>query len=82
VKFHRMKLAAKGSGEIFDQLAQSQLDMARGDCGTLKPLSLSTSQLAKVAQSQPTTMDALEGLIGQRHAERFGPAFLDIIAAA
>jgi ATP-dependent DNA helicase RecQ len=57
-----------------------QADLARGDTGHDKPMSCSSSQLAKVAQSPPERA-ALDRILGARHAERFADAFLEVLRA-
>lgn len=78
----RRKLAGRTAGTVYDRLLEVQADLARGTDGTDKPLSCSASQLAKVAQMRPVDGTALERLLGDRKAERFGPAFLDVLREA
>ena len=79
----RRKLAARaGAGSVYDALLEVQGQLARGDCGTLKPLSCSASLLAKVAQMRPEDAAGLERLLGERRAERFAAAFLDVLRGA
>lgn len=78
----RRKLAGRDSGEIYDQLSEAQATLARGSDGHDKPLSCSSSLLAKVAQSKPDDTAAMTRLLGERRAERFGAAFLDILHAS
>ena len=78
----RRKLAGKDAGAIYDQLLAVQAELARGSDGTDKPLSCSASQLAKVAQLRGGDDATLERLLGDRKAERFGPAFLDVLRDA
>ncbi|WP_417258369.1 DNA helicase RecQ [Celeribacter sp.] len=78
----RRKLATSGGGDLFDQLQEIQTQLSRGDCGTLKPVTLTSAQIARVVKLRPRDLDALARLIGERPAERFGPAFLDAILAA
>ncbi len=78
----RRKLAGRGSGQVYDRLMEVQADLARGTEGTDKPLSCSASQLAKVAQMRPDDERGLERLLGDRKAERFGAAFLDVLREA
>lgn len=78
----RRKLAGRAAGTLFDRLHQVQTDLARGEGGIDKPLSCSTSQLAKVAETRPRDMGALERLLGERRAERFGAAFLQVLSQA
>ncbi|MDE4144965.1 MAG: DNA helicase RecQ [Pseudophaeobacter sp. bin_em_oilr2.035] len=79
----RRKLATReGAGSLFDALLEVQGQLARGECGTLKPLSCSASLLAKVAQMRPGDEAGLERLLGERRAERFAAAFLDVLRGA
>ncbi|MGB3244945.1 MAG: DNA helicase RecQ [Sulfitobacter sp.] len=78
----RRKLAGRDAGQIYDQLLQVQAELARGAAGTDKPLSCSASQLAKIAQMRGADEGMLEKLLGDRRADRFGPAFLDVLRDA
>lgn len=75
----RRKLAGREAGSIFDRLLAVQADLARGAEGAEKPLSCSASLLAKVAQLRNADPSTLERILGGRRAERFGPAFLDVL---
>lgn len=76
----RRKLAGRSAGSVYDRLLEVQADLARGEGGTEKPLSCSASLLAKVAQMHNADDAALERLLGERRAERFGAAFLHILS--
>ncbi|THD85741.1 DNA helicase RecQ [Aliigemmobacter aestuarii] len=78
----RMRLAGKPAGALFDRLAEAQLRLMRGEDGTGKPLSLSQSALRKIAEARPSTLSDLDrvGDLGPAKLERFGPAFLAVIA--
>ncbi|MDA7427736.1 DNA helicase RecQ [Primorskyibacter aestuariivivens] len=78
----RRKLAGRAAGDVYDRLLEVQSDLARGQCGTEKPLSCSASQLAKLASSRPSVPEELERLLGEKRAERFGAAFLDVLREA
>jgi ATP-dependent DNA helicase RecQ len=78
----RRKLAGRDAGTVYDQLLQVQADLARGEAGTEKPLSCSASLLAKVAQLRNADETAIERLLGERRASRFGSAFLDVLREA
>ena len=78
----RRKLAVRDRGDIYDQLLEKQTELSRGADGIDKPLSCSASQLAKVAQLRPDDRHGLERVLGERRAERFGDAFLDVLRAA
>ncbi len=78
----RRKLAGKDAGNVYDRLLEVQADLTRGPEGMDKPLSCSASQLAKVAQLRGGDGTAIERLLGDRKAERFGAAFLDVLREA
>ena len=78
----RQKLAGRSEGTIYDRLLECQADLSRGPEGTDKPMSCSASQLAKVASQKPRDAAAITRIIGDRHADRFGDAFLDILREA
>ncbi len=74
----RRKLAGRAEGELYDRLLSVQNDLARGDAGTDKPMTCTSAQLAKVARARADAAD-IARILGDRHAERFGPAFLEIL---
>ncbi len=78
----RLRLAGSNAGAIYDQLVEAQTRLARGQDGTEKPLSCSASQLSKVAQLRNADAVALERVLGDRRAERFAAAFLDVLRTA
>ena len=78
----RRKLAGRTAGDLYDQLMQVQADLAHGPEGIDRPLSCSASLLAKVASQRPRTAQDMTRLLGEKYAERFGPAFLDVLRAA
>jgi ATP-dependent DNA helicase RecQ len=77
----RRKLAGRPEGALYDRLAEVSRDLARGECGTLRPLSCSNGALRQIAERRPATLEALERLPGMdaQRAERFGAAFLDVL---
>ena len=78
----RRKLAGRAAGGVYDQLLEAQSELARGADGVEKPLSCTASQLAKVAQLRGDDSRGIEHVLGERRAERFGAAFLDVLRAA
>ncbi|WP_299838089.1 DNA helicase RecQ [uncultured Jannaschia sp.] len=74
----RRKLAGRGEAAVYDRLLSVQNDLTRGATGLEKPMSCSSSQLAKVARARPDA-DDIARILGTRHAERFGDAFLEIL---
>ncbi|MDA7423535.1 DNA helicase RecQ [Thalassococcus lentus] len=78
----RRKLAARGAGEVFDALMQAQAELIRGADGTDKPMSCNASMLAKLAETRPDCENSIARILGDRKAERFGTAFLEILRDA
>ena len=78
----RRKIAGRPEGTLYDRLLAAQADLARGAGGVEKPLSCSAALLAKVAQLRPRDAREMERLLGDKRAERFGPAFLDVLRDA
>ncbi|MGB0853450.1 MAG: DNA helicase RecQ [Pikeienuella sp.] len=78
----RIRAAANGSGALFDALQAAQLELARGVDGTEKQLSCTRATIAKIAEVQPTSPEALGAVqgMGQQKVERFGTVFLALIA--
>lgn len=77
----RRKLAGKATATLYDQLLEVQVRLQRGETGLEKPLSCTASMLAKLAQMRPSDVAGIAALIGEKKANRFGPAFLDVFAA-
>ena len=75
----RRKLAGRDAGSIYDRLLEVQAELTRGEGGIDKPLTCSASMLAKVAQMRSGDADAMNRLLGERRAERFTAAFLDVL---
>ncbi|GHG83916.1 DNA helicase RecQ [Pseudodonghicola xiamenensis] len=78
----RRKLAGHDAGSLYDRLLEAQADLARGEAGTEKPMSCSAAELAKLAKMRPRDHGDLVRLLGERRADRFGPAFLDVLRDA
>jgi len=78
----RAKLAGRDEGTLYDRLLEVQADLSRGPDGTDKPMSCSASLLARVARQKPRDESAMARLLGDRYADRFGAAFLDVITDA
>jgi ATP-dependent DNA helicase RecQ len=78
----RRKIAGRSEATLYDRLLAAQADLARGSQGVDKPLSCSAALLAKVAQLRPRDAREMERLLGDKRAERFGPAFLDVLRDA
>ncbi|KPA20398.1 ATP-dependent DNA helicase RecQ [Shimia sp. SK013] len=78
----RRKIAGRGDATLYDQLLEAQSQLLRGPEGIDKPMSCSASLLAKVASARPRDADNMVRLLGDRRAERFGNAFLDVLRDA
>ena len=78
----RMRLAGRPEGALFDRLAEVQLALVRGEDGTEKFLSCTHSTLRQIAERRPTTLDDLARLqgMGEQKTDRFGAAFLAVLA--
>ena len=79
----RMKLAGREAGTLYDALEAAQRDLMRGADGHDRYLNCTASTLRRIAETKPRTAADLEriGGLGAAKLERFGPAFLAIIAA-
>ena len=75
----RRKLATSGAGAVYDALMEAQATLVRGADGTDKPLSCSASLLGKLAESRPKTPEAMARILGEKRADRFGEAFLEVL---
>jgi ATP-dependent DNA helicase RecQ len=78
----RRKLAGRAQGQVYDRLLRTQAELARGAAGTDKPMSCPAPLLARVASLRQADIDTLTRLMGERLAERFGPAFLEVLHEA
>ncbi|MBO9407131.1 DNA helicase RecQ [Shimia sp. R9_1] len=78
----RRKIAGRQDADLYDQLLEAQSRLMRGPNGIDKPMSCSASLLAKVASLKPRTSQDMERLLGDRRADRFGAAFLDVLHQA
>jgi ATP-dependent DNA helicase RecQ len=78
----RRRLAGQEGGAVFDRLMEASRDLARGPDGTGKPMSLSASVIAKLAETRPRDPASLERLLGAARHERFGDRFLEILQEA
>ena len=74
----RRKLAGREEGAIYDRLLAVQADLIRGATGNEKPMTCSSSLLAKVARA-PSDEAAVNRLLGDRYTARFGTAFLNVL---
>ena len=74
----RRALAGRASGDLFDRLSEAQGRLSRGEDGTGKPLSVSTSLLRRIAEERPRD---LSRYLDTARLDRFGAAFETEIAA-
>ena len=77
----RRKLAGRDAGQVFDRLAEVQVELARGADGTGKPLSCTQTTLRQIAERRPSTLGELADIAGMGEAklDRFGEAFLAVL---
>ena len=78
----RQKLSGRAEGAVYDRLLEAQAALLRGETGTEKPMSCPAAIIARVAALREPDETAIERILGTRRAERFGPAFLDVLAAS
>ncbi len=78
----RRKLAGSSSGPVYDRLLAAQAELHRGPDGREKPLSCSASLLARIASMRGCDPSSLRAILGDKRADRFGDAFLDILQDA
>lgn len=78
----RRKIAGEEEGILYDLLLEAQNKLIRGERGLDKPMSCSASLLVKVAKRKPDTMEKISQILGERKANRFGSAFLDVLIEA
>ena len=78
----RRRLAGRDGGLALDKLVDAQRELANGECGTLKPLSCSMSQLAKLAEMSSPDHASIARLLGDKKADRFAGAFLKVLTEA
>ena len=76
----RRRLSGRPEGELYDRLLAAQARLARGEDGTAKPMSCSAALLARVAALGPDGGHHLDRVLGDRLAQRFGPAFAEVLA--
>ena len=78
----RQRLAGTTEGQVFDRLLAAQADLQRGEDGTGKPLSCTHSTLRQIAERKPRTLSDLGRIqgMGEQKVDRFGAAFLAILA--
>jgi len=78
----RLRLAGCEAGEIFDRLMEVQRDLSRGADGTGKYLSCTHTTLRHIAERRPASIEDMARLpgMGPAKADRFGPAFLQVLA--
>ncbi len=75
----RRKLAGRSEGAVYDRLLEVQANLMRGPHGVDKPMSCSASVIAKVANLRNPDINHLTRVMGDKYAERFGEAFLEVL---
>jgi ATP-dependent DNA helicase RecQ len=77
----RRKLAGRPGAALFDRLMETQAQLSRGEDGTGKYLTVDPPALRRIAEARPKSRDQLARYLDPARAERFGAAFMDILAA-
>jgi ATP-dependent DNA helicase RecQ len=77
---NRRKLVVHQDGMLYDRLLEVQSELSRGLSGVDKPLSCSASLLARIAKRKPRGLQELSQILGEQKTNRFGTAFLDVLA--
>ncbi|MEM1430603.1 MAG: DNA helicase RecQ [Pseudomonadota bacterium] len=77
----RRKLAGTGAAALYDRLAEATRDLARGDEGTGKYLSINSTTLRRIVERRPATLDELARVPGMdaQKAERFAARILSVL---
>ncbi|MEP5007799.1 HRDC domain-containing protein, partial [Roseobacter sp.] len=78
----RRKIAGRDEAVLYDRLLEAQASLVGGPDGIDKPMTCSASLLAKVANSRPHDLNDMSRLLGEKRAQRFAEAFLDVLAVA
>ncbi len=80
----RRRLAGQAAGGLYDRLEAAQAALHRGPDATGKPMTCPPATLLHVAERRPATLEALGRIPGMnaRRLERFGAAFLELVATA
>ncbi|EKE44988.1 ATP-dependent DNA helicase RecQ [Oceaniovalibus guishaninsula JLT2003] len=78
----RRKLAGRAAGSLFDRLQETASRLDRGSDGTGRFVDCRTTTVRWIAEHRPASLDALGRApgMGPRQIDRFGAAFLEIIA--
>jgi ATP-dependent DNA helicase RecQ len=78
----RRRLAGREEGALYDRLQAAQVALARGADGRAVYLACDATALRRIAETRPRDLGALERIagVGPQKAERFGAAFLGILA--
>jgi ATP-dependent DNA helicase RecQ len=78
----RMRLAGSAGGPLFDRLQDVQAGLSRGEDGIGKYLSCTQATLRQIAERRPNSLDDLARIpgMGPQKVDRFGPAFLNVLA--
>ena len=78
----RRKLAGTEAGAVMDRLQEAQAQLVRGEDGTGKYLVCTHATLRAIAERRPRSLPELERIqgMGTAKVERFGEAFLGILA--
>ncbi|MCI2399785.1 DNA helicase RecQ [Aliiroseovarius subalbicans] len=77
----RRKLAGRAAGTLFDRLEAAQAALIRGEDGTGKYMSCTTTTLRQIAERRPAALSDLARIagMGEQKVDRFGAAFIAAI---
>ncbi|MGB0497330.1 MAG: DNA helicase RecQ [Rubricella sp.] len=80
----RAKLTGREGASLYDRIEAVARDLAYGETGTEKLLTLSPPLIGRIAKARPTTPAALERVRGMDapRMERFGQAILAVVSEA
>ncbi|MEL6584831.1 MAG: DNA helicase RecQ [Pseudomonadota bacterium] len=78
----RAKFHGKEAGALFDQITELAREMAYGETGTEKLLTLSPAIVARISEARPSSLSTLAQVRGMDDArvERFGEAICNLVS--
>jgi ATP-dependent DNA helicase RecQ len=78
----RRRLAGRPGAALFDRLMEAQAGLTRGPDGAGKYLTVDAPALRRIAEARPGSPAELARYLDPARALRFGPAFMEVLAAA
>jgi len=77
----RARLAGNArAAPLYDRLQDVAARLVRGEDGIEKPVTCPPTLIARIAAQRPGDEGSLRRLLGDKRADRFGPAFLAVLA--